>query len=146
MDDTTKTTTTPGVAGTAGATTTTAGTTAAGDVPDKGKALTIYVLYLVGVLLGITALIGFILAFVFKGDASPVAESHYKNQIGIFWRWIVLAIAAFIVSFVLVAIGLPAIIGTIVQLLPQVWFAIRSIKGLMALNEGRMAVDTGWKI
>lgn len=47
--------------------------------------MAVYILYLVGFLAGITALVGLVLAYVNRSDASAWLQSHYTFQIRTFW-------------------------------------------------------------
>ena len=48
-------------------------------------ALIVYILYLAAYVVGITAVIGVIIAHVQVGTAEPVLASHYRFQIRTFW-------------------------------------------------------------
>lgn len=45
----------------------------------------VYILYLVGVVFGITGLIGVVMAYIYKSDAPEWLSSHYQFQIRTFW-------------------------------------------------------------
>ena len=95
---------------------------------DKTMALVVYVLFLVGLTNGLTAVIGLVLAYVSKGDAPGWLQSHYVFQIRTFW-----------ISLLLAAIGcLLLIVGVGVLILAAVgvWVAVRCILGLMRLVRG----------
>jgi uncharacterized membrane protein len=95
---------------------------------DKTMALVIYILYLVGLTNGLTAVIGLVLAYVSKTDAPAWLQSHYVFQIRTFW-----------ISLLFCAIGcLLLIVGVGVLILAAVgvWFAVRGILGLMRLIRG----------
>ncbi|MGQ5702529.1 DUF4870 family protein [Sandaracinobacteroides sp. A072] len=85
-------------------------------------------LYLGSFLAGITALVGVILAYVWKGEAHPGWEdSHYRYHIRTFWIGIVWTIIAAIITGI--TLGLAAFI---VFPLIAIWFAVRAVKSLLA--------------
>ena len=101
-----------------------------------------YALYLVGLTHGLTILIGLIIAYVQRGTAGPVMQSHYTFQIRTFW----LSIGWFLVGcalmfwgaiFSVVLIGIPFFgLGAAICGLVWVWFLIRSILGVVYLARG----------
>lgn len=95
--------------------------------PDTSSAKINYVLYLVGIVIGLTALIGLIFAYVKKGEDNPEwLNSHYNFQIRTFWFGLVYLI----VGTVLYAV----IIGWLIILFWLVWLIIRCVKGITALD------------
>ena len=92
----------------------------------KTLALAVYILYLVGYFVGITWLIGVIIAYTQRHNPDPVVASHSQNQITIFWASLVYVVVGSLLALVL--------IGWLVLALWFVWSLIRIIKGLMALN------------
>ena len=100
-------------------------------------ALIVYILYLAAYAVGITALIGVIIAHVQVGSADPMLASHYRFQIRTFWIGVLYWIVGGILVFVL--------IGFVILLWWFIWSIIRNIKGLLALNENRpIANPTSW--
>jgi uncharacterized membrane protein len=95
----------------------------------KTMALAVYILYLVGYFVGITWLIGVIIAYTQRSNADPIISSHSQNQITIFWASLVYVIIGSLLALVL--------IGWIVLALWFIWSLIRIIKGLVALNNGQ---------
>ena len=96
-------------------------------VSDYGLVMTVYILYLLGFLTGITALAGVIIAHVKAGRSDPISDSHFRFQIRTFWiglLYIVVGAIAYLVW-----------IGPLIWLWWVIWTLIRSIKGLLALNE-----------
>ncbi|EHQ51771.1 MULTISPECIES: DUF4870 family protein [Ectothiorhodospira] len=107
------------------------GNTAAGQ-PGKDQTLMpkiIYVLYLISPIVGLTGLIGVIVAYVYRGDSSGWLRSHYDFQIRTFWMGLVYMVVGVLLAFVL--------IGYLVLLFWFVWLIIRCVKGLKALGEGQ---------
>ncbi|MDB5456440.1 MAG: hypothetical protein JWP92_2025 [Caulobacter sp.] len=95
---------------------------------DKTMAMVIYILYLVGLTNGLTAIIGLVLAYVSKRDAPAWLQSHYVFQIRTFW--ISLLFAA--IGCLLLVIG----VGVLILAAVGVWIAVRCVLGLMSLIRG----------
>ncbi|MEQ1497285.1 MAG: DUF4870 domain-containing protein [Novosphingobium sp.] len=65
----------------------------------------ISLLYLSSFLLGITAIIGVVLAFVWRGETHEAWEdSHYQYLINTFWIGLIGSIVGFILLFVLIGV------------------------------------------
>jgi len=54
-------------------------------VSNYGLVLTVYILYLVGFLTGITVLVGVVIAYLEWNVADWVSQSHFQFQITTFW-------------------------------------------------------------
>lgn len=102
---------------------------------DKSKSLRnvaflVYILYIASYFVGITSLIGVIIAHVKKNDAAgTLYESHLCNQRQIFWWGLLVGILGALLTFVFV--------GWFVLLGVFVWSLYRVIKGILRLNDGR---------
>ncbi len=95
---------------------------------NKGNANLIYILYLVSIIVGITSIIGVVMAYLNKGEADEVTKSHYINQIHIFWKGLLYGlVSTFLIALV---IGIPMLIATLV------WYIVRCIKGMNELSKG----------
>lgn len=95
------------------------------DAGAKGNVNLIYVLYLIGIVAGITSLIGVIMAYLGKDRAEPWLLSHYNNQINIFWKAVLYALVGAVLTLVL--------IGGLILLATLIWYIVRVVKGLQAL-------------
>jgi len=105
-------------------------------VTNPQLALIVYVLYLAAYVVGVTALIGVIIAHVQVGTtADPTLASHYRFQIRTFWIGVIYLVVGTILAFVL--------IGFLVLLWWFIWSLVRNIKGLLLLNESRPVRDPG---
>jgi uncharacterized membrane protein len=104
-------------------------------VSNTQLALIVYILYCVGYVTGITAIIGVIIAHVQIGTADPLLASHYRFQIRTFWIGVLYGVVGVVLAFVL--------IGFLVLLWWFIWSVIRNIKGILALNENRPIADPG---
>jgi uncharacterized membrane protein len=83
----------------------------------------VYLLYLVGLLLPVTGLIGVVVAYVNRNSASDDwTQSHYRFQIRTFWIGTL---------YLVVGIALaPVMIGYVIVLFWAVWLIIRAVKGI----------------
>jgi len=91
-------------------------------VSSGGTVTIIYVLYLVGLVVGITSLIAVVMAYVNKGGGPEWAESHYRFQIRTFWIGLLIGVVALVLIFVL--------IGWFVLIFYYVWMIVRCVKGM----------------
>lgn len=106
-------------------------------VSTEGTAKIVYVLYMVGVVFGITGIIGVIMAYVNKTDAPEWLKSHYQFQIRTFWIGALYLFFGTILSMV--------IIGWFVLLFWVVWLIVRCVKGMKSLDSKVAHPDpTGW--
>src|SRR5262249_19719664 len=96
-------------------------------------ALIIYILYFVGYCFIFPAVIGVIMAHIQLQTADPMLATHYRFQIRTFW----IGLLYLVVGFVLAVI----VIGLAVLAWWFIWSLMRSIKGVLALNERRPIAD-----
>lgn len=90
------------------------------------SAKVVYFMYLGHLIFGITAIIGVIIAYVNRQDASDWLQTHYRFQIRTFWM------GAF---YLLVGLMLlHFIIGWLVVIFLVVWLIVRCAKGLKYLD------------
>jgi uncharacterized membrane protein len=87
----------------------------------------IYVLYLVGLLTGLTTLIGVVMAYIYQDDAPDWLKTHYRFQIRTFWIMLLYAIICGLLTFLL--------IGVLLFVVLAVWWIIRCVKGLKYLDQ-----------
>lgn len=106
-------------------------------VSNTSMALIIYILYIVAYFVGITAIVGVIMAHVQKGSGDALLDLHYDFQIRTFWIGVLYIIIGSVLVFVL--------IGFLVYAWCFIWSLIRNIKGILALNENRPITNpTSW--
>jgi uncharacterized membrane protein len=98
-------------------------------VSNYGLVLTVYILYLVGFLTGITVLVGLIIAYLQRDQTDRVSQSHFQFQIWTFWIGVLYLLVGFLTTF----FG----VGFLILLWWAVWTVIRCVKGLLALNMGQ---------
>lgn len=96
---------------------------------DSKNVKLIYILYLVGVVVGITSLVGVIMAYINKNDAPEWMQSHYQYQIRTFWIGL---LYVFISALLMVVV-----IGFLLLLGYYVWLIVRCVKGLKALEQNQ---------
>ncbi|MGA1343306.1 MAG: DUF4870 family protein [Hyphomonas sp.] len=105
------------------------------DPNTRGNANLVYILYLVGIVVGITSLVGVIMAYVSKGKGDALLDSHYNNQINIFWKGLLYTV----IGIVLMAV----LIGVLILLAALIWYIIRCVKGMQALSAGQPIENPG---
>jgi uncharacterized membrane protein len=106
-------------------------------VSNTTTALVIYILYFIAYFVGITAVVGVIMAHVQNGSGNPLLDSHYQFQIRTFWVGLLYLIVGGVLALVL--------IGYLILAWWFIWSLIRNIKGILALNESRpIANPTSW--
>jgi uncharacterized membrane protein len=93
---------------------------------ERQMALIIYILYLVPV--GLTHIVGVIMAYVARDSAPPWLWTHYTYLIRTFW----MGLLYFLIACVLCV----ALIGIALLPLVFVWFIVRCAVGLMRLFRG----------
>lgn len=105
--------------------------------PSVGIAKIIYVLYLLGFFAGITAVIGLVMAYLYKDDAPEWLRTHYELQIRTFWIMLLYGLIAGILCIIL--------IGFLLLFLVAIWWIIRCVKGLKYLDQNVAYPDhRGW--
>lgn len=110
---------------------------------DKVLPIVVYALYLLGFTNGLTFLAGLIVAYVNRDTAGPINASHYTFAIRTFWMsiwWFIAGLALFLVGLALAVllIGIPMLIaGGAIMAAIGVWFAVRTILGLVYLLKGQ---------
>jgi uncharacterized membrane protein len=97
-------------------------------VSNYGLVLTVYILYLVGFLTGITVLVGLVIAYLQRDRTDQVSQSHFQFQITTFW----VGLLYFFVGL----LTLHFAVGALILLWWVIWTVIRCVKGLLALNMG----------
>jgi uncharacterized membrane protein len=103
----------------------------------EGTAKIVYILYLVGIVVGITAIIGLILAYINRNDAEDWLQSHYQFQIRTFWIGILYTVIGGILTFI--------VVGYLVLLFWLIWLIVRCVKGMKYLNENQAHPNPkGW--
>jgi uncharacterized membrane protein len=103
--------------------------------PDMAKI--IYILYLIGLLTGVTILIGVVMAYIYRDGSPEWLRTHYTSQIRMFWMSLLYCLIAGVLTMVL--------IGFLLYLVIAIWWIIRCIKGLKHLDQKGAYPDyEGW--
>ena len=103
----------------------------------EGTAKVVYILYLVGIVVGVTAIIGLILAYLNRNDAEDWLKSHYRFQIRTFWIGLLYTVIGGILTLI--------VVGYLVLLFWLVWLIVRCVKGMKYLNDNKAHPNPkGW--
>mgnify|MGYP003625512070 CR=1 FL=1 len=101
---------------------------------DLNKATIVSLLYIAGFVVGITGLVGFILALIWKDEvAGTWEESHLQFHIMTFIIGFIVGIIGGILSFVL--IGIPILLAL------AVWILVRSVLALLKAQKHEPIAD-----
>lgn len=87
----------------------------------------VYILYLVSLVVGVTALVGVIMAYINKGEAPDWVQTHYRFQIRTFWIGILFSIIGALTTLI--------VIGWLIILLVAVWWIVRCVKGMQYIGK-----------
>jgi uncharacterized membrane protein len=106
------------------------------DPNTRSNANLIYILYLAGFVVPlVTGIAGLIMAYSGKGRGDAVLDSHYNNQINIFWKSLLYGLVSAVLTVVL--------IGFLLMLATAVWFIIRNVQGMQTLSAGQPIANPG---
>lgn len=86
----------------------------------------IYILYLASLVVGITGLIGLVMAYLNQSQGPDWVRTHYRFQIRTFWIGLLVAIVGGLTTII--------IIGWLIILLLLIWWIIRCVKGMQYLG------------
>ena len=104
---------------------------------NASQAKLVYILYLVSLLVGITGLVGVIMAYINKKDAPEWLQTHYQFQIRTFWIGMLYGFIGMLTTVVLV--------GFLILIFWLVWFIMRCVKGMKALDSNQPVENpTSW--
>jgi uncharacterized membrane protein len=99
-----------------------------GDPVEGDSANTIYILYLVSLVIGITGIIGLVMAYVKRDEAPEWVQPHYRFQIRTFWIGLLYMTIGLVTAVILV--------GFLVWLFTVVWLIVRCVRGMQAISRG----------
>jgi uncharacterized membrane protein len=94
---------------------------------DTNMAKVIYVLYLIGIVAGVTAIVGVVMAYIYRDNAPDWLRTHYDLQIRTFWMVLLYCIIAGVLTVVL--------IGFLMFFAIAIWWIVRCVKGLKYLEQ-----------
>ncbi len=101
------------------------------------SAKVIYILYLISIAVGVTGIVGVVMAYVNKDTAPDWLKTHYQFQIRTFWISLLYVAVSCILCLIL--------IGFVLLVVSLVWFIIRCVKGLKALEQKQPIANVmGW--
>src|SRR5690606_17901747 len=107
--------------------------------PGKANIQLIYVLYIVSFVIGISALVGIVLAYINRGKSGGWIETHYTWAVRTFWIGILYSI----ISILLMVVG----VGFLLIIATAVWVVVRCVLGLQAVSRGEpMKNPQSWLI
>ena len=97
----------------------------------------IYILYMAAILVGITSIVGVIMAYVKRADfAGTEYEDHITYLIRTFW----ISLIGYLIGAVLSIVG----IGVIIIIAVGIWYIYRSIAGFIKFNDNKPINAMGW--
>lgn len=104
-------------------------------IGDDGKQLALlnYILYFVGFFVGVTVIVGLIIAYLKRSEAADWVLTHFIYQIRTFWIGLLWFVIGWLTSFIL--------IGFLVLGWWFIWTLVRCIKGVMRLGDNRPIED-----
>jgi len=94
--------------------------------PGKTNLQVIYILYLASFVIGISGIVGIVLAHLNRGKSEAWLESHYTWAIRTFWLGLLGAVVS---GFLMVVL-----IGMLTMVLVALWIIIRTVVGLQKLG------------
>jgi uncharacterized membrane protein len=94
--------------------------------PGPTNVQVIYILYLAGLVIGISGLVAIVLAYINRGKSEAWIETHYTWAIRTFWIGLLYALVSVLLMFVM--------IGFLLIFATAVWFIIRCVIGLQMVG------------
>jgi uncharacterized membrane protein len=95
----------------------------------------VYILYLASLVVGVTSLVGVVIAYVYQGDAPEDLRTHFRLQIRTFWIGLLYGIVGALLSL----LG----IGLVLLVFVAVWLVVRCVKGLRYLDRREPYLNDG---
>jgi uncharacterized membrane protein len=100
--------------------------------------LSVYVLYAISYVIGITCIIGLIIAYVRKNDVdSQWLKDHFRWQINTFWGTLLFVVIGALTFFIM--------IGWFIIVIGTIWNIYRITKGWLRFNDGVSPYQKGKK-
>lgn len=105
--------------------------------PGKLNVQLVYGLYILGLIVGVSSIIGVVIAYINRGKTGGWIETHYTWAIRTFWIGLLFSLISLVLTFVV--IGVVGFIATLV------WFVVRVVIGLQkAGREEPIANPQSW--
>jgi uncharacterized membrane protein len=98
------------------------------DPQDAAASNVVYILYLVGLMVPLTPIVGVVMAYVNWSDAPEWVQTHYRFQIRTFWIGMLYGFIG-LLTFIVV-------IGVFFLGFVLVWWIVRCVKGMQAISNG----------
>ncbi|MEM6492203.1 MAG: DUF4870 domain-containing protein [Pseudomonadota bacterium] len=99
---------------------------------DKGMILAIWICYVLAVFVGVSAIVGVVIAYVKRGEFSAAGKSHATFAIRTFWITLIVGLISIPLAFIGVGVLTAVAIG--------VWYLVRTVIGLIkALTQAPIA-------
>lgn len=98
------------------------------DPTEADNANIVYILYLVSLLVGVTSIVGVIMAYVNRAEAPEWVQTHYRFQIRTFWIGLLYGLIG-VATFIIV-------IGIFWLMFVAIWYIVRCVKGMQAISRG----------
>lgn len=96
--------------------------------PGPKNAQLVYILYFVSLLIGVSILVGVVLAYMNRGKVGGYIDTHYTWLIRTFWIGLLYSVISVALMFV--------VIGVFIFIVVLIWFIVRLIKGLQSVGRG----------
>lgn len=101
--------------------------------PGKLNVQLVYGLYVLGLIVGVSSIVGVIIAYLNRGKTGGWIDTHYTWAIRTFWIGLLFSLISFLLTFVLIGV-----IGFIATL---VWFVVRVVIGLQKAGREEPITD-----
>jgi uncharacterized membrane protein len=98
------------------------------DPQEAATANTVYILYLVGLLIPLTPIVGLVMAYGNRAGAPEPVETHYRFQIRTFWVGLLYGVIGILTCLL--------VIGVFWLGFVLVWWVVRCVKGMQAITRG----------
>ena len=96
--------------------------------PGANNVKLVYILYLIGFVVGVSSIVGIVFAYVNRDQSEDWIETHYTYLIRTFW----IGLLYFLVAMLLAML----IIGFFLIFAAAVWVIVRCIIGLQQVSKG----------
>jgi uncharacterized membrane protein len=98
------------------------------DPAEGAAANTVYILYLVGLIVPLMPIVGVIMAYVNRSDAPEWVQTHYRFQIRTFWIGLLYGLIGVLACII--------IIGFVWLGFVLIWWIMRCVKGMQSISRG----------
>lgn len=103
----------------------------------RTTAIVVYALYIASLIVGITLVVGVIMAYIKRNDmGGTIYYNHMQYLIKTFWY----SLLGFVIGWLAFALA----VGGIILVLVSVWFIYRVVAGFIKLYDGKPVSPDGW--